>query len=82
MNLEAKKKEIADRMTESRHIPSPREQQIQERNSPYNKNSNRAKIWKERHDRKHGKISNTASKESRNKFIDSMHQSHGRGYGD
>lgn len=51
MNFEQKKKEIAERMAESKHIETPRQKHIREtnENSPMKKS-----FFKDRHERRNG----------------------------
>lgn len=77
MNLEVKKKEIAERMHKGE---TPRGKQIRDNNARYAMQGNAIKA-KDRHERRHGGKKGT-SLNQRKEFINSMHSSHGRGYGD
>lgn len=84
-NLEQKKKEIASRLADMRHVPSEREEYIKKVNNPWGQRekSVRASIWKDRHDRRHGlKPKKSGSYEEHMAFHNGPKGHRGRAYND
>lgn len=76
-NYDGKKVEIKERIKELRHVPTERDKKIEKNNSPYN-SSIRREIWRDRHNKRHGKGSAfNHSLESRKESTASMSKDYG-----